>query len=238
MLSLTPARRQGHEILDDPEVDARLRERSMTDVTRANSLFGGARAVIGELMRVLDRLGAGPATLLDVGTGLGDIPARARARAARAGVVLHTVGVDAAESLLLAGRARSDGRLIAVRADALRLPFPDRSVDIVVCSQVLHHFTDGDARRVLAELDRVARRFVIVADLRRSWLAAAGLWAVSFPLRFHPVSRHDGVLSVLRGFTPRELRDAVRAATGSVAIVRRRRGFRVTACWTPRERAA
>jgi SAM-dependent methyltransferase len=125
--------------------------------------------------------------------------------------------------------ARLDG---AVCADARHLPFADASVDVVICSQVLHHFEDAELSVVLAELARVARRYTIVSDLRRSWLAAAGFWLVTWPLRFHPVTRHDGVTSVLRGFTPRELARHVRDATGSAAIVRRHLGFRVTATWS------
>ncbi len=107
-------------------------------------------------------------------------------------------------------------------------------MDIVVCSQVLHHFDDAGARRVIAELNRVARRAVIVSDLRRSWVAAAGFWLVSFPLRFSAVTRHDGVLSVLRGFTTRELAGMVNAETGVTPDVKRRLGFRITLRWTPR----
>ena len=113
-------------------------------------------------------------------------------------IALRTVGVDASEPL--ARNAACDA-LPTARADALRLPFADESVDIVLCSQLLHHFEDELAVALLRELDRVARHRVIVSDLRRSWLAASGIWLVSFPLRFHPVSRHDGVVSVLRGFT-------------------------------------
>jgi len=87
---------------------------------------------------------------------------------------------------------------------------------------------------LLAEMTRVARVRVIVADLRRAWAAAAGLWIASWALGFHPVSRHDGVVSVLRGFRAGELSDAVTAATGRVPLVRNRRGFRVTASWSPR----
>jgi hypothetical protein len=79
---------------------------------------------------------------------------------------------------------------------------------------------------------------VIVSDLRRSWLAAAGIWLASFPLRFHPVSRHDGVVSVLRGFTPEELRELVRNATGQSPVTRRRLGYRTTASWAPRMEVA
>ena len=82
-------------------------------------------------------------------------------------------------------------------------------------------------------MDRVARVRVVVSDLRRSWIAAAGLWLVSFPLGFHAVSRHDGVVSVLRGFTPEELADTVSEAVAQKPVVRRRRGFRVTASWAP-----
>jgi SAM-dependent methyltransferase len=229
VLSLSPRRRRDFEHLDDPAIDPALRERSLRDVRRANSTLGGAHAVLSEVARQLSTLGS-QGTLLDVGTGLGDIPCRARALAARRGVALTALGIDEAASLARVTHGMLDG---SACADARRLPFPDASVDIVTCSQVLHHFEDADIPVVLRELQRVARRAVIVSDLRRSWLAAAGFWMVSWPLGFHPVSRHDGVVSVLRGFTPRELSLHVERATGHAAAVRRHPGFRVTATWSP-----
>jgi SAM-dependent methyltransferase len=232
---LTPRRRYGHEYLDDPAVGARVAKQSMGDVARSNALFGGAHAVLAELddlLRPTD--GARPVSLLDVGTGLGDIPARVRTRAAERGVAVCTVGLDTSEALALAAH---DAMLPVLRADARRLPIADRAFDVVLCSQVLHHFRREDAIALLRELDRVARRRVIVSDIRRSWLAAAGIWLASWPLRFHPVSRHDGVVSVLRGFTPGELADLVSEAVGVAPRVRRHRGFRVTAAWPPRASA-
>ena len=60
-------------------------------------------------------------------------------------------------------------------ADAMALPFPDGSIDIVTCSQVLHHFDGPEADRLLQECTRVARTAVVIGDLRRSWFAVAGL---------------------------------------------------------------
>jgi SAM-dependent methyltransferase len=140
-------------------------------------------------------------------------------------------GVDEAPSLARRNADTLDG---SACADARRLPFASHSIDIVVCSQMLHHLEDRELASVLAELNRVARKAVIVADLRRSWLAACGFWLVSWPLRFHPVTRHDGVISVLRGFTAGELAEATRAAVGRLPRVRRHLGFRLTATWTPR----
>lgn len=229
----TPARRlTAAEVLDDPSCDAALRERSLTDVARANRLLGGMRAVLAEIRLVLPDLAhaGGVATLLDVGTGLGDIPAAARLLAARHGVTLHATGVDEAPSLVEASRRRLDA---AVCADALSLPFATRSIDVVTCSQVLHHFSAPGAVRLLSELNRVARRCVIVSDLRRNWVAAAGFWLMTFPMGFHPVSRADGLVSVLKGFTATELTELVEGATGARPVVRHRLGWRLTARWVP-----
>ena len=232
---LTPQRRRGFEILDDPTVDDELRARSLADVARSNTMFGGSRAVQAELAMVLGKSSATSVTLLDVGTGIGDIPALAAESWRARGMKITTFGVDISPSLLR--EARAEG-LIPVCADALALPIATKSVDIVICSQTLHHFEASDAVAVVRELDRVARTRVIVSDIRRSWLAAAGIWLASYPLRFHPVSRHDGVVSVLRGFTPGELQQLIRTATAQTPVARRRLGFRTTASWVPRTLAA
>ena len=230
--ALAPSRRRGIELLDDPSSDTALATRSLQDVARSNRWFGGANAVIAELVPVLAaaRGRIAPLTLLDVGTGAGDIPELARRIADRGGVRLLTMGLEVTTALAAASRPRSGD---AIAGDALALPFADRSVDIVACSQVLHHFEAADGARLLAEMNRVARVRVIVADIRRAWAAAAGLWVGSWALGFHPVSRHDGVVSVLRGFRAAELSAAVVAATGCLPSVRNRRGFRVTASWAP-----
>ena len=217
------------EILDDPDVDPQIVTRSLSDVVRSNSLFGGLSSALDELKEALHHAPR-TATLLDVGTGLGDIPCRARNIAKQVGVQLTTIGLDSALEL---ARASQPVLGLTVCGDALRLPFADRSVDIVMCSQVLHHFAGRDALTLLREMNRVAKARVVVSDIRRSWLAAAGLWLVSFPLRFHAVSRHDGVVSVMRGFTAGELADTVKQAVSKKPIVHRRLGFRVTTSWAP-----
>ena len=223
---LTPRRRRGVELLDDPRIDPAIRAQSIGDVTRANRWLGGLRAASIELRDALR--GRNAAIVLDVGTGLGDIPEFAAAESPHCAIV--TIGVDEAQSLLVAAKSRMT---FGVCANALTLPFRDRSVDVVLCSQVLHHFEHIDAQRLVSELHRVARVAVIISDLRRSWIAAVGFWVVSFPMRCHRVTRHDGTVSVLRGFTAAELRDIVRSATGIAPLVRHRLGWRLTARWSP-----
>ena len=145
---LTPRRRRGIELLDDPNIDPAVREQSIGDVTRANRWLGGLRAASIELRDALRDRSA--ATVLDVGTGLGDIPACVADEASHCAVV--TIGVDEAPSLLAAARSRMT---YGVCANGLALPFRDRSVDVVLCSQVLHHF---EGRRCPTTRERAAPR--------------------------------------------------------------------------------
>jgi ubiquinone/menaquinone biosynthesis C-methylase UbiE len=170
------------------------------------------------------------ATLLDVGTGRGDIPSAVRKEAKALGLCVHTIGMDMSLPLVSSERAANDSVL---RGDARCIPFRDHSVDVVMASQVLHHFRGEDAMTFVSEMNRVARNRVVISDLRRSVVAAAGIWIGSFALGFHPVSRHDGVVSVMRGFLPAELEDLVEAATGYRPDVTRRLAFRLTTSWKP-----
>lgn len=225
----TPQRVRGHEILDEENLDPRLVVRSMKDVAKANRFFGGSSAAVAEMSVALEKC-AGTLTLLDVGTGIGDVPERARRKARKAGISMLTVGIDAAEELAAASRTRHDA---VVCGNGFFLPFPDRSFDVVLASQILHHFDDPDAVAFLSEMNRVARNRVVVSELRRSWLAIIGLWVASFLLRFHPVSRHDGIVSIRRGFTCPELEDLVQRSVGRTPKVTNRPLFRVTTGWTP-----
>lgn len=218
----------GVEVLDDPDADPAVVRAQLADLTVLNRWFGGTRAVTSALLPLLPRAGTA-CTLLDVGTGSGDVPRAVTRAAARRGVRIVAMGLDRCPSVAhVAGNAG----LPMILADGAILPVASKSVDFVVASQVLHHLEVEVAVRWIAELDRVARRAVVIADLRRSRLAMAALWAASFPLRLHPSTRRDGVLSLRRGYTVPELEALLRAA-GIRVRVRRRPISRLVARWEP-----
>lgn len=218
-----------HEVLDEPGVSPALVARSHVDIARANALFGGTRAVIARVKAIAPRLPDAP-LVVDVGAGSGDILDAVCETLRKTGRRPRPVAIDIAVSLAPAVRLRGSHFICA---SILALPLPTASADLVIAAQVLHHFPPEALPTIIAELHRVARQAVLISDLKRSWIAAAGLWATSFPLGFHPVSRHDGVVSVLRGFAPHELRDAVLRTTGVPAEEHQHLGWRVTADWRP-----
>jgi hypothetical protein len=218
-----------HEVLDEPGVSPALVARSHVDIARANALFGGTRAVIARVRAIAPRLPEAP-LVVDVGAGSGDILDAVCETLRKTGRRPRPVAIDVAVSLAPAVRLRGSHFICA---SIFALPLPTACADLVIAAQILHHFPPEALPTIITELHRVARQAVLISDLQRSWLAAAGLWATSFPLGFHPVSRHDGVVSVLRGFAPHELRDAVLRTTGVPAEEHRHLGWRVTADWRP-----
>jgi ubiquinone/menaquinone biosynthesis C-methylase UbiE len=127
--------------------------------------------------------------------------------------------------------ARSLGLSVLV-GDAGALPFASRSIDLVLLSQVAHHFSPSAIVHLFRECNRVARRAVIVADLRRSSIAALGFRVAGSLLGFDQHTVRDGVTSLRRGFTIASLSDLLGQA-GIRTPVARRPGARLVAVWQP-----
>ena len=117
---------------------------------------------------------------------------------------LLAVGVDLKALHLRFAPASVSG----VVADVRRLPFAPGSFDVVTASLFLHHFDAAELPAVLASLFALARRALLVNDLRRA-LVPYAFGRALFPLLFRsPVSVADGLVSIRRAFRPDELRAA------------------------------
>ena len=109
---------------------------------------------------------ATPLNALDVCTGTG-VVAEEMARHGH-----HVSGIDRSAGMLSQRRGLR-GRLgiAGAQMDARRLAFADKSFDVCSISMALHEFAADDRRRLLAEMMRVSRRYVLVADYsgRQPW---------------------------------------------------------------------
>jgi ubiquinone/menaquinone biosynthesis C-methylase UbiE len=198
-------RRNRPELMDQPHVEERELATDLRNLAWINRLLGGHAVIRAHLPRKMRE--EVPWTVLDVATGGGDIP-RWLARRWR----VDLMAGDLHPQMLQLARQWSAGLPIRfIRCDARRLPFRDRSVDLVLCSLMLHHLTETDAVQALQELGRVARRRLVVNDLRRSRVAYGLIWLITRFSR-NPLTRYDSPVSVERAFTPAELASLARAA--------------------------
>src|SRR5262245_9776253 len=181
------------EIMDDLFRPRREFDEAYRDLARVNRWLGGIRAI--------ERfLPTGNLLILDVAAGACDV-GESISRHGRRVIVLDRNP----EGLRLAKRSS------AVTADALEMPFPDQTFDVVMASLFFHHLSDDECVRVLKSMWRMARRRVLVNDLHRhpiAYLSIRTIASFSKSIMF----RHDGPVSVLRAFKAEELLAIARRA--------------------------
>jgi SAM-dependent methyltransferase len=211
------------ELLDGP-VPFAERARSLADVARLNGAFGGRLLTLRHVRRLLARLPAGrAATVLDLGTGSGDIPRALVRWARRAGRPIRVIALDLDGPTLEVARRTVMGypEITLLRADALAAPFRQHTVDVAISSLTLHHLEPAAATAYLAAMGAIARVGVVVNDLARSRLGWAAMWLVTRLCACGRMSRHDGPLSVRRAYTAEEVRGlCARAGLERVAVRR------------------
>jgi predicted nicotinamide N-methyase len=220
--------RIGVELLDDPAADPATVAESLRNIARANRWFGGAAAVRHGLARTLGGTARGlTISLLDLGTGAGDLPWVAQRWGMQRGIRIQPVGLELNRAA--AALAQHSG-LATVVGCAGSPPIRDKSVDVVLVSQLAHHLSPESVVHLFRTCNRLARRAVIIADLRRHALAASGFRFGARLLGFDAVTLTDGVTSIRRGFSRTELLSLLTQA-GITGQVDHRPGFRLVATW-------
>ncbi len=222
--------RVGTELLDDPTAHPDRVAESLRNIARSNRWFGALAALRHGLRRTLGALPAGTTvTLLDVGTGSGDVPRAAVEWGSRRGIRVVPLGLE--RSKIAARLALAQGLPMAVGCAGMP-PIGDKSVDLVLVSSVAHHFEPDSVVELLRTCNRLARLGVVILDLRRSALGPVAFWFGARLLRFDAVTVHDGMTSIRRGYTRSELTGLLSRA-GVRGRVARRPGYRLVATWQP-----
>jgi SAM-dependent methyltransferase len=213
----------GVEVLDRPTPVAD-RAASLADIERLNAWFGGHALTLRQVARAARCLPPGQAIrVVDVGAGGGGLAIRIARWARRAGrpVRILAVELDADSADLSRHATREYPEVTVVRADAAALPVHAGGVDLVVSLLLLHHLDPPVAVAALGEMARAGRLGFVVNDLWRGRTGVGLVWLATRLLRCHPISRHDGPLSVRRSYSAAELRAlAARARVGPLDVRR------------------
>jgi ubiquinone/menaquinone biosynthesis C-methylase UbiE len=148
----------GHEGIEDPEISAGFEWVTGTPQMRwIRHYVISQAAVLGDDGEAVD-LGCGPGHLV--------------LEMARQMPGLHVTGIDLSEKMLADARQSVQQAGLAERVDfrlgnVEAIPFPDQSLDLVISTLSLHHWTDPV--KVLNEIDRVLKPggAFYIFDLRR-----------------------------------------------------------------------
>jgi SAM-dependent methyltransferase len=194
---------------------------SLRDLERINRWFGGVSTIRDMVRSISKQLHKPELTLLEVAAGSGYVSSTVMQELARAGIHLRVTLLDRIANHL--GPTNGKPRLAG---DALALPFPDNSFDLVCSNLFVHHLSPAELMCFVREALRVCRAAVAINDLVRSPFHLATVYA-GFPLYTSRITRHDAPASVRQSYTPSEIRDLLNGSGGSRVEISRHYLFRM-----------
>jgi 2-polyprenyl-3-methyl-5-hydroxy-6-metoxy-1,4-benzoquinol methylase len=196
------------EQMDGPDCDPYLLERTYAQFGIVNAFVSGWRRTYAAQIRP-QLSHSRTTTLLDIGSGGGDIP-RALVRWADSdGYQLEVTAIDPDERAHAYATSRPPvPGLTFRRAFSADLVREGASFDLVTSNHMLHHLTPDELAGLLRDSEALCRARAVHSDLRRSPVAY-GLFSVVARVFRRSYIRQDGLTSIRRSYTDAELRAAV-----------------------------
>ena len=206
---LTTREVQAHELMDDPACDPEALRRTYQQFRVVNRLVAGWRQVYTCRLRPI-MSATTTTTVLDIGSGGGDV-ARALARwAGRDGLLLDITAIDPDARAHRFAKALPPTPSVRFRqSTSAQLVAAEARFDVVISNHVLHHLDGPDLARLVDDSLGLARRLIIHNDIARSRLAYAAYAVASRPFGRRSFISHDGLLSIRRSYRPAELASVV-----------------------------
>lgn len=204
------------ELMDDPEADLRMLERTYRRFAVVNALV--SRPGLLYRRHVRPRARRGEVRILDIGAGGGDLCRYLAGRLRRDGLSARITALDPDERAIDWARARDGTAGVDYRcADSATLADAGERFDIVVSNHLLHHLDSAELAALLRDSEKLVEPGGVVAhqDIARGRAAyalyAAGTALFAKNLLADSFIRIDGLRSIRRSYTAAEL-DAVTPA--------------------------
>jgi SAM-dependent methyltransferase len=219
------ARAITEEMMDDPSLDPLVYARVMRDLGKVNAITMARLPTLEFLKRALgerERF-----RLLDVGYGGGDMLRAIAKWAKKHGIVAELVGVDLNPRSEAAAKDATSATMPIHYVTGDYADMAGEGFDFIISSLVAHHMTRAELIAFLRFMDANAKRGWFINDLHRHGFAWLGYPLLATLMRWHPIVRHDGRLSIARSYRPAEWPSLLDEAGISGAKVRRVFPFRL-----------
>ncbi len=222
------------QLMDSADTDFETFRACLVDLSKVNYLTLAYRPTL-RFFEHLARSGCLPTdrtvTVVDAGSGFGDMLRKIDRWAVRRGFKLDLTGVDqnplsarAAEEVTVTGRP-----IRFVTADIFAYQLPCR-VDIVISSLMTHQMDDASLIRFISWMEANAAIGWFVNDLRRNAIPYHLFYLTSRVFRFHEFVRNDGPISIACAFEVADWRRLLDSADIPRAAAKISRAFPYRLC--------
>jgi len=119
------------------------------------------RKVVLKILNKLLKDDPGISRVIDAGCGRGDFTIELSRHFPRLDLIMGCDNIE--EVLTIAKKNKELSENVSFqRADLLEMPFDDNFFDVTTCINVLHHIFNEDLEKVLGELARITKKYLII----------------------------------------------------------------------------
>lgn len=197
------------EIMDDLEFQGAEMKNLLVDLKKVNRWLGGNKITLNGLSVLLKNLPEDQEIkIIDIGCGDGEILRKCAELANRKGVEVNCIGIDFNPNIIAMAKAKSIAysNISFQTKDVFSVEKSIPNCDIALATLFIHHFNDEKVMILLSQLIEKSRAGVVINDLHRSRIAFVLFKIVSRLFLKTATARHDGAVSIARGFKRNELK--------------------------------
>jgi ubiquinone/menaquinone biosynthesis C-methylase UbiE len=209
MIKNTTHRTKKTELMDNPDVDKQELLKAYKDINHVNTFLSGNKITLDGILKLENHNKPNaPLRITDIGCGDGETLKVCAKYALKKNKNWTFLGVDINPKTIDLAKQNSAAfpQVNYIVADIFSEAFQEMETDIFVFSLTLHHFKDNEIMTILGKAIRQAKVGVVVNDLQRSNIAYRLFQLYSFVFFKSYIAKHDGLVSILRGFKKRELK--------------------------------
>jgi 2-polyprenyl-3-methyl-5-hydroxy-6-metoxy-1,4-benzoquinol methylase len=202
------------EILDDFELQGNDLAQNLRELQIVNSNLGGYSVVKEGIEQIIEKDSLkGRIRVADIGCGGGDTLRELAKWSLKKGFSLELTGIDANKSAVnfAEDQSRDYPEISFKQLNIFSEEFKVLDYDIIMFNLFVHHFEEGQIIAFL-KVCRDKKAVVLINDLQRSALAYTLFRLSSKVFNFSKISRHDGMLSIRKAFTRKDLRELLIAS--------------------------
>jgi ubiquinone/menaquinone biosynthesis C-methylase UbiE len=198
-------RSSANEIMDDFELSADELHPVLKELDIINRLLGGFNLYY-DAFNQLDIQNA--SIISDWGCGGGDAFKMLQKHFDKKNIQPQFIGLDATPATVTyaQNQFKSDKNVRIILSDVLKEEFKDEAFDYVISSLFTHHFDNEEWPKLIKKMMLASKKAVIINDLHRHPIAYYSIAALTTFFSKSAMVKNDSKISVLRGFTRKELK--------------------------------
>lgn len=192
------------EWLDDIDVINEKLIRNLDEIASINKKLGGNNVILNGLNQLIQQKNS--ITIVDIGCGSGDLCRVMASYLDEKKISYQIIGIDMNPNIIEYAKKMTTNSFIRYEIEnAFSSHISKYKPDIITASLFLHHMSDNDIRTLVKNWVENVTVGVLINDLHRSRLSLIGFKLISFIFRLSEMSKHDGLISIKKGFRKKEL---------------------------------